>query len=133
MMSRSSIDGVVIKNRKSIDNIKEIENDKIEKGNNGDESDEGSSYNIFGSNENVVISKEIKEKLGLTRGDNKESKGPGKPRAGGSKSILKKGSVLITQSPERPGKSSEVRDASEEKVAKKPKKSVMFTKSRFAE
>jgi hypothetical protein len=81
----------------------------------------------------VEISKEMKEKLGITMDDQKEKKAP-KPRATGGKSILKKNSVLVSnvESGER-GQSSEVRETSEEKVAKKPKKSVMFTKSRFAE
>ena len=57
MMSRNSIDGVVIKNRRSIDGIKEIVEDKIDKKEaNGEDSDEGSSYNIYGSRENVMIS-----------------------------------------------------------------------------
>ena len=71
--------------------------------------------------------------MGLNKVDNKESKGPAKPRAGGGKSILKKGSVLLSNEPEKPGKSIEVKETNEEKGGKKPKKSVMFTKSRFAE
>ena len=39
-----------------------------------------------------MISKEMKEKLGLNK---KEEKGPAKPRANGGKSILKKGSVFV--------------------------------------
>ena len=68
--------------------------------------------------------------------DRKEKKTP-KARTPGGKSILKKNSVLVhnVESEQRGlgGLSSEVRDTSEEKAAKKPKKSVMFTKSRFAE
>lgn len=41
-----------------------------------------------------MISKEIKEKLGISFDDNKEKKAP-KQRANGGKSILKKNSVLI--------------------------------------
>ena len=70
----------------------------------------------------------MKEKLGL-RDEKKDTKGPGKPRAGGGKSILKKNSVLLGESKEKA--TSEL--GTEEKPAKKPKKSVMFTKSRFAE
>lgn len=46
----------------------------------------------------MEISKEIKEKLGLGKESGKESKGPAKPRAGGGKSILKKGSLLLSGS-----------------------------------
>ena len=86
MLSRNSIDGAVIKNRKSI---------QIDfKTKNSEESDEGSEHNIFGSNENVMISKEMKEKLGLNK-EKTEEKGVAKPRANGGKSILKKGSVFL--------------------------------------
>jgi len=44
MMSRQSIDGIVIKNRKSMEMHPIKENSK-----NDEESDCGSSYNIFGS------------------------------------------------------------------------------------
>lgn len=58
MMTRNSIDGVVLKKKKkSIDKIKE---DKS-----FDDSDEGSCHNIFGSRDNVEISHEMKQKLGL--------------------------------------------------------------------
>lgn len=81
-----------------------------------------------------MLSKEMKEKLGISEDEGKEKKTP-KPRTTGGKSILKKNSVLFqgttTERPER-GESSEVQNG-EQVVAKKPKKSVMFTKSRFAE
>lgn len=52
-MSRNSIDGVVIKNRKSIDTDKIVENlDKDKE----EDSDGGSSYNIYGSGQQLVIS-----------------------------------------------------------------------------
>lgn len=56
-MSKSNIDGVVIKNRKSIevDKVKQT----MEKQAKEEDSDEGSSYNIFGSGKQLVISKEI--------------------------------------------------------------------------
>ena len=95
MLTGSNIDGIVIKNRKSIEHLNV---DKIKKSanTNSDDSDDDSNHNIFGSNDNVQISNEIKEKLGL-RGDDKEKSGKGgKPRAGGGKSILKKNSVLVT-------------------------------------
>ena len=75
-----------------------------------------------------MISNEVKEQLGL-KDEKKEAKGPSKARAGGGKSILKKNSVLLGESKEKA--TSEL--GKEEKSAKKPKKSVMFTKSRFAE
>ena len=79
----------------------------------------------------MAISKEVKEKLGL-REPKKEEKTQGKGRAGGGKSILKKGSVLISSS-ENKTKSVEELPAEEEVPKKmKAKKSVMFTKSRFA-
>lgn len=128
MMARNSIDGAVIKNRKSIDVIKEVEKE----GKQDDESDEGSSYNIFGSTENVVISKEMKEKLGLGKESSAPKAAP-KQRANGGKSILKKNSVLMSE-PNKRSNSSEVPDSSEEKLSvNRPKKSVMFTRSRFAE
>ena len=75
-----------------------------EKSKNEQDSDEGSSYNIFGSNDNVMISKEMKEKLGISFDETKEKKAP-KQRATRGKSILKKNSVLIqnsaSQRPER--------------------------------
>jgi hypothetical protein len=81
----------------------------------------------------VVISKEIKEKLGFGRDSPKEAKTGPKQRANGGKSILKKNSLLLTDTAEKAGKSSDVRESSEEETAKKPKKSVMFGKSRFAD
>jgi hypothetical protein len=91
-MSRNSIDGVVIKNRKSIevDTIKEtLDNEAKE-----EDSDGGSSYNIYGSGQQLVISNEISEQLGLGKAKAKaanENTGKGKQRG---KSILKKNSVL---------------------------------------
>ena len=77
------------------------------------------------------LSKEVKEKLGL-REPQKEEKVPNKGRAGGGKSILKKGSLLASTS-EKKNKSVEELPAEEETPKKmKAKKSVMFTKSRFA-
>lgn len=94
MLSRNSIDGVVIKNRKSIDMGKEFDKDKVKS---NEDSDEDSEHNIFGSKDNVAISSELKEKLGLKE-DKKETKAANKGRAGGGKSILKKNSVLLTPS-----------------------------------
>ena len=77
------------------------------------------------------LSKEVKEKLGL-REPQKEEKTANKGRAGGGKSILKKGSFLLPAS-EKKNKSVEELPAEEEPPKKmKAKKSVMFTKSRFA-
>ena len=59
-MSKSGIDGIVIKSRSSIlkeDKIKEF--DKNSKVDEAEDSDEGSSYNIFGSNE-LLISEEVR-------------------------------------------------------------------------
>lgn len=127
-MSRNSIDGVVIRNRKSIeiDRIKEGE----EKDAKDEDSDGGSSYNIYGSGQQLVISKEVSEQLGLGRSEENKEKEKGKR----GKSILKKNSILSKES--IPDKS--ILDRSEDQkdvpaVAKKAKKSVMFTKSRFAE
>ena len=94
MLSRNSIDGVVIKNRKSIDMGKELDKDKVKS---NEDSDEDSEHNIFGSKDNVAISSELKEKLGL-REEKQEAKPANKGRAGGGKSILKKNSVLLTPS-----------------------------------
>ncbi|CAM6000183.1 unnamed protein product [Sphagnum balticum] len=87
MISSFNVDGTVIHNRKSVevDSIKENINDKA------DDSDGGSSYNIFGNNQ-LVISKEISTQLGLDKQQIKSKKG----RANGGKSILKKGSLLST-------------------------------------
>jgi hypothetical protein len=54
----------MIKKRDSMDDVDEKAgaNGKIEE----EDSDGGSSYNIFGSNQNLMISKEMKEKLGIT-------------------------------------------------------------------
>ena len=53
MLSRNSIDGVVIKNRKSIDMGKELDKEKVKS---NEDSDEDSEHNIFGSKDNVAIS-----------------------------------------------------------------------------
>ena len=132
-MPRNSIDGVVIKNRKSIDGVKGLQNN-IDKCKGGDsDEEEGSSYNIYGSQENLVISNEVKEKLGL-KDEVKGAKSKGPQRAGGGKSILKKNSVLINVEPERKKEVvvSTDPEASQSKATPKAKKSVMFTKSRFA-
>jgi len=134
MLTGSNIDGIVIKNRKSIENV---DIDKINNpvNTNSDDSDDDDSHNIFGSNENVLISNEIKEKLGIRGGDDKGKK-EAKPRAGGGKSILKKNSVLVPGfGSEKKTEKLETNELSlgEDKNAKKPKKSVMFQKSRFAE
>ena len=70
----------------------------------------------------------MKDKLGLNE-PGKQEKTPNKGRAGGGKSILKKGSVLLSSE-----KKEKEEPVAEEPVKKsKAKKSVMFSKSRFAE
>ena len=101
-MSRKSIDGSVIKNRNSIDMVKQGNKEKMKS---EDSDEESSSHNIFGSKDNVTISSDLKEKLGLR--DEKKEKPSNKGRAGGGKSILKKNSVLLTDKSEKKEKEKE--------------------------
>lgn len=79
-----------------------------------------------------MISKEISDQLGLGK---EEPKPKGKQRANGGKSILKKSSVLGSKEllGSRESLPEKAERAEREEGAKKAKKSVMFTKSRFAE
>jgi len=60
-MSMKGIDGIVIRNHKNSLEKDEVINDRSPS---DSDSDEGSEHNIFGKNK-IVISKEIRENLGL--------------------------------------------------------------------
>ena len=123
-MNRKSIDGAVIRNRASMQ-ISNKENKE-----NKDDSDSDSEHNIFGG-ATPTISNEVSQQLGLgTASKEGGSGGAKKGRANGGKSILKKNSVMERE-PSAAGRSNV--SASPSPPAKKPKKSVMFNKSRFAE
>lgn len=128
-MSRNSIDGVVIRNRKSIEVDRVKEEDKDAK---DEDSDGGSSYNIYGSGQQLVISKEVSDQLGLGRPKEEEPK-DNKDKGKRGKSILKKFSILSKDSAMEKSAVTEKGEETKEPVVKKAKKSVMFTKSRFAD
>ena len=118
-MKRESIDGKYLKGSKE-----RLENEKENYREEKDDSDEeGSQYNIYG-NQQVNISKELRQNLGLTSEDDFFTAKKGKKERG--KSILKKNSVFVEKKKVSIFGGSAFKDQENESKEKKAKKSVMF-------
>ena len=121
MMQRESIDGKFIKGSKE-----RLENEKENHREEKDDSDEeGSQYNIYG-NQQVNISKELRQNLGLSSEDDFFPTKKTKKEKERGKSILKKNSVFVEKKKVSIFGGSPMNEQETEKKEKKAKKSVMF-------